>query len=198
MSAPAKKRRVHPALAALALLVSGVIAARSLTAPGVVSVFVDEPAPVEVEAAPAAVVDAALAPFVDLLAPHGSHDAAVAVRMAFAPVEASAPPPASPLGETKAPAAAWQGADPPRLHVGVVLLSAGSQRAVVDGRVLGVGDRAGDGELVGIQPGRIALRWRGRTLHYELGQDAPREFQDELRRRAGSDTAAPAAKERIQ
>jgi hypothetical protein len=129
----------------------------------------------------------------DLLAAFGSWDGVGTVRLAFAAV-AEAAVAAAPAGETGALAPQqWVGADPPRLHVGVLLVGDAARRAVLDGHVVGVGDRLGEALVVAIERDRVVLTWSGRRLTYDLASDHPREFHGELRRRGVDPMAAPGA-----
>lgn len=127
----------------------------------------------------------------DLLAVHGSLGEDVAVMHAFADAPQVQLLGAVPLGET-APGAGrrWRGGDPPALRLGVVMVSLGSRRAVVDGRVLGIGDTIADAEVVAIERDLLRLRWRGRELTYDLEDEVPREFRAERDRRAALQAAA--------
>ena len=117
----------------------------------------------------------------DLLAVHGSY-AGGPVRFAFASLVDV--PPAAPAGETAILRAGWTGADPPLLRLGVVMVSAGSRRAVLAGAVVGVGGEVAGCTVVGIEPGLVRLRWRDRWLTYDLDSEAPREFRAEYERRS--------------
>lgn len=135
------------------------------------------------------------APGRDLLAVYGSYDPHQSVGLAFAAVESAETPPA-PLGETATGARRWTGADPPELHVGVILVAAGTRRAVVDGTVVGVGDRIGRAVVTEVVRDTVVVAWMGRRLTYDLDGAQPREFRAELARRNSEnkgDEAVPAA-----
>ena len=124
----------------------------------------------------------------DLLAEHGSFQRSTPVRLAFVvPVE---PLPASPLAEpapratVRGGAAVWVGDDPPRLRVGVVLVTDGCRRALLGDRIVGVGEPLGELRVTAIERGCVVVRWRGRDLDDDLDDDAPQEFRPELRRRS--------------
>jgi hypothetical protein len=181
-----KQRGMRPAVAIAILCGCSGIAATSVLRSfggGMSAANDDEVANVDPAAEQAAAEPPALVSR-DLLAPHGSFDARGDVRLAFAVWAEGAF--AAPGGET---AAAWVGEDPPRLRVGVVMVSAGAARAVFGGQLVGIGDAVAGGRIGAIEPGVVTFDWRGRKLHYELGGDAPREFQAELARRSA---AAPA------
>ena len=117
----------------------------------------------------------------DLLAAHGSY-AGATVRIAFTTAADAVLLGAAPAGEV-ARARPWEGDDPPRLKLGVVIVSRSSQRAVLGGEVVGVGDRIGEARVAAIVPGAVSLRWHDRTLTYDLDDDVPREFRSEFARR---------------
>ncbi len=154
-----------------------------------------EDAEVDVGDAPAD----ATAPGVDLLLRHGSWNADQSVRMAFvSAVEAAVA--AAPNGET-APSAAsrWVGADPPSMHLGVLMVGDAVRRAVVDGRVVGVGDTVGRSLIVAIERDTVTTTWGGKRLTYDLDGDQPREFRAELKRRGiESNPASAGATDQIQ
>lgn len=195
MSRRQRSKRKGPATAIGLLIVSAGIAAFSLngrfgagTEPAdVVGAFLaDEPVGDESTGdAPEDVVG------VDLLLRHGSWSAQVPVRMAFAnAVDAAVA--AAPAGETAAPAARpWIGADPPQLRLGVLMVSDSVRRAVVDGRVVGVGDTVGKALIVAIERDAVTTTWGGKRLTYDLDGDHPREFRAELKRRGIDPSAAP-------
>jgi hypothetical protein len=187
MSAKPKKAGMRPAVAIAIFCGCTAVAATSILRSiggGMSSVGDDEVADID-PADEAASAESSVAVSRDLLAPHGSYDPRGDVRMAFAVWAEGAF--AAPAGETAA--VTWAGEDPPRLRVGVVMVSAGSARAVFGGQLVGIGDTVAGGRIGGIEPGVVRLDWRGRKLHYDLGGDAPREFQAELARRSA---AAPA------
>ena len=121
----------------------------------------------------------------DLLADFGSYQRGGEVRHAFAEFEY----PSTWTGPTgagtgaEAPVGRWVGEDPPVLRLGVVMVSQGSRRAVLGGKVVGVGDAVGGGTVTAIEPGVVLLQWAGRNLTYDLDSSAPREFRPELAHR---------------
>ena len=120
----------------------------------------------------------------DLLAEHGSFDGQRHVRLAFFSIAEGDVVPAAPGVET-APVGSgrWVGSDPPLLRLGVVMVSGNSRRAVLAGRVVGVGDAVAGGEVVAIESGTLRLRWQHRNLTYDLDSEVPREFRAEHGRR---------------
>ncbi|MBL8726927.1 MAG: hypothetical protein JNM25_00760 [Planctomycetes bacterium] len=137
--------------------------------------------------------DDAMAPTIDLLLRHGSWSGKEPVRMAFvSAVDAAVA--AAPIGET-APAAAsrWVGADPPTMHLGVLMIGDTVRRAVVDGRVVGLGDTVGKALIVAIDRDTVTTTWGGKRLTYDLDGDQPREFRAELRRRGTEPNQASGA-----
>ncbi len=119
----------------------------------------------------------------DLLAEHGSWTTTTPVRMAFASATEVAGQ-AAPAGETDAGSRArWVGADPPVLQVGVVMVGEAVRRAVVAGRVVGLGDSIDRVTIVGIERDAVIVTWGGRRLTYDLENGHPREFRGELQRR---------------
>lgn len=181
------KRRLHPAVAVLMLAVSVAFVTRTWWhTPEVESEFAslmgfdDDPDMGEGDELLADDVR-----WLDLLTIYGSYERGTPVRLSFATLAAPAVGVApSPLGEV-APAhrGRWVGEDPPMLRLGVIMVSDGARRAVLDGQVVGVGDRVADATVVGIDVGAVRLRWRSRALTYDLDSAAPREFRDELLRR---------------
>lgn len=180
MSRPrARKKGVQPLVAVGMLLATGSFAAWSLgglfgppAAPGIGRVFVADEADETAAAADTA------PRWQDLLAVYGSYDGSAVVRMAFAMrVDAAASP--APLGESDA-AMRWRGNDPPMLRLGVVMVSEAARRAVLDGRVVGVGDQIAGGEIIGIEAGLVQMRWQSKVLTYDLDGVVPREFRAEL------------------
>ena len=128
------------------------------------------------------------APACDLLAEHGSWNGEGLVRMAFtAPLDASISP--MPAGETNPAAGRWSGGDPPALEVGVLMVGENVRRAVVQGVVVGLGDRIAEAEVISIEPGVLGVIWSGRRLTYDLESNQAREFRGELSRRAAAATA---------
>lgn len=139
--------------------------------------------------------------FRDLLAVHGSFTGSD-VRMAFAASRDALALGAAPAGETATGGnARWIGDDPPRLVLGVVVVSAAAQRAVLGGHVVGVGDRVGEARVAAIEPGKVTVHWRDRLLTYDLENDVPREFRAELARRQqqqGGVDGAPARENNME
>jgi hypothetical protein len=128
----------------------------------------------------------------DLLALHGSWDPRASVRGAFRFFEFPTAL-AAPAGEVGAPAPRWVGDDPPQLRLGVVLISDLARRAVLDGRVVGIGDAVQQATVTGIERGCVTVTWSGRRLTYDLDGPVPREFRSELAARTaeGSDGGNP-------
>jgi len=118
----------------------------------------------------------------DLLALHGSFRAGREVRLAFSAFEYPSFW-AAPGGESGASYGRWNGEDPPMLKLGVVMISEASRRAVLGGRVVGVGDELDTARVLQIEPGVVYVQWSGRRLTYDLDSDAPREFRGELAQR---------------
>lgn len=118
----------------------------------------------------------------DLLAVHGSFRSGREVRLAFSAFEHPSFW-AAPGGESGASYGRWTGEDPPLMKLGVVMISAASRRAVLGGRVVGVGDEFDTVRVLQIEPGVVTVQWSGRRLTYDLDGDAPREFRGELAQR---------------
>jgi hypothetical protein len=118
----------------------------------------------------------------DLLAVHGSFRPGREVRLAFSAFEYPSFW-AAPGGESGASYGRWTGEDPPLMKLGVVMISAASRRAVLGGRVVGVGDELDTVRVLQIEPGVVYVQWSGRRLTYDLESDAPREFRGELAQR---------------
>lgn len=118
----------------------------------------------------------------DLLAVYGSYTRGGEVRHGFTSFEypSNWTGPTDVGTESEAPAGRWVGEDPPMLRLGVVMVSQASRRAVLGGKVVGVGDTAGGGKITAIEPGLVTLQWDGRKLTYDLDANAPREFRSEL------------------
>ncbi len=191
MSRRKKNRRTSPAAAAVLLVVCAGVALFSLrgqlggaatTDNGPAGAFVDDPAVEDVG------VDT-ISPGVDLLLQHGSWSGKDHVRMVFASLGASQPA-AAPAGETARLAPPWVGADPPTMHLGVLMVGDTVRRAVVDGRVVGLGDKIGRAMIVAIERDTMTATWGGKRLTYDLDDDQPREFRAELKRRGGDQDAA--------
>ena len=183
-----RKKGLHPAVAVLILLGSIAFVLRPLWSGGedptglVGLIGLDEPPDMsegDGDQAAAGVVK-----WQDLLAIHGSYERGTSVRLAFSVLPDAQFVAAAPAGETASTGnEAWLGEDPPMLRVGVVMISADSTRAVLAGQVVGVGDVVGDARIAGIEAGVVRVRWRGRSLTYDLDAEAPREFRGELMRR---------------
>jgi hypothetical protein len=119
----------------------------------------------------------------DLLAVHGSFRPGREVRLAFSAFEYPSFW-AAPGGESgSAYHGRWTGEDPPLMKLGVVMISAASRRAVLGGRVVGVGDELDTVRVLQIESGVVYVQWSGRRLTYDLDSDAPREFRGELAQR---------------
>lgn len=185
-----ERRGLNPVVAVLFLLVSGGIAANQLLGGGLsvggLGLVATGPADEELALDGEQAQSSGALRWTDLLAVHGSYGRDAPVRMAFAVLENPAARPATPIGETRAGSdGRWVGEDPPSLRLGVVMVSAGSRRAVVDGHVVGVGDELAGGKVAAIERGRLVLAWGGRTLTYDLDAPQPLEFREELARRGG-------------
>lgn len=126
--------------------------------------------------------DAEVVPFVDLLHAFGSYQRGREVRLAFAAFEYASFW-AAPSGESGASYGRWVGDDPPLLRLGVVMVSADARRAVLGGRVVGVGETFDACKVLTIDPGVVTLEWSGRRLTYDLQDESPREFRAELAQR---------------
>lgn len=198
MKKPVKKRLTQqPWFAACLLAVGGYVAWSSLAGSGgalgaktaAVADAVQQWLDPEVDADGQTTVEADSGPGRDLVAEFGvwRKSAELPALFAVAP-EAAAPVPA-PLAETR-PAGAWSGDAPPFLTVGVVMVSEDSRRAVVAGRVVGVGDAIGEAIVVRIERAVVQLQWRDRRLTYELAEPVPVEYRAEHARRAPA-TATP-------
>ncbi|MEQ1633790.1 MAG: hypothetical protein ABL997_15525 [Planctomycetota bacterium] len=188
MKKPKKKKGMHPAVAGLLFVISATVAARQMFSEkfdaGIAAIgeaITDDPMMVEDEDSGEATENAVV--WRDLLAAHGSYDAATSVRLAFAQAsEAMALP--TPNGESQPlPANAWIGADPPSLPLGVVMVSAASRRAVLGGTVVGIGDTIRNATVVAIDRSQVVLSWNGKILTYDLEDANPREFRAEAQRR---------------
>lgn len=196
-----KKKGLHPAVAVVFLVLAGGYAGKSVfdqlggPAPGPGAGAAAPAGTVDVAAASGPAPDAAV--FCDLLAVHGSYDRKIPVRLAFSTAADAGQPAPSPLGET-APVAApgrWVGADPPAVQLGVVMISDGSRRAVIDGRVVGVGDPVQNASVVAIEQKVVTLKMGERLLTYDFDDRYPREFRGEqaLREQERARQAAEAA-----
>jgi len=198
-----KKKGVNPMLAVGLFAAAVAIAGRTLlggateTHGGAPQASTDfDPASADPSAIDAAAADAAPA-FVDLLAVHGSFRRGGEVRLAFSAFEYPSFW-AAPGGESGAIYGRWSGEDPPLLKLGVVMISAESRRAVLGGRVVGVGDEFDGVRVLQIEKGVVTVQWSDRRLTYDLDAEAPREFRGELAQRQvenkdGQDAAASAA-----
>lgn len=182
-----KKKGLHPAVAVGIFVVAAGFAAKSFLgmangpAPSVVGDTASAPAEAAATtAAPADGPDCETIAWKDLLAVHGSYDRKAPVRLAFstlAELEHVAP---APSGETRPIAAGrWTGVDPPAIHVGVVMISAAARRAVIDGRVVGVGDPIGDTTIAAIERDVVTLKMGAQLLTYDFDDAYPREFRSE-------------------
>lgn len=192
MRATRTRKGMHPAAAVVLLLISAGVAGKAVlggwSGPALVA---DEPA-IDANANEATedvngdpVADAQ-EPGLDLLAVYGSFERGGVVNQAFG-VFVDAPA-AAPVGETApgvpvAEAGSWIGEEPPRLRLGVVLLSNASRRAVIDSRVVGIGDSVGSVRVLHIEPGQVVVAWQARRLTYRLDSDVAVEFRAEAARR---------------
>lgn len=197
MSRRKKKKGVNP-LVALGLFGAALaVAGRTFlggesplgTAPSAAEGDVDPSAVAEGEGEQA--VDAGVK-WSDLLAVHGSFRAGREVRLAFSAFEYPSFW-AAPGGESGASYGRWTGEDPPLMKLGVVMISAASRRAVLGGRVVGVGDELDTVRVLQIEPGVVYVQWSGRRLTYDLDSDAPREFRGELAQRQAENKDGPEA-----
>jgi|JI9StandDraft_2_1071091.scaffolds.fasta_scaffold09322_2 hypothetical protein len=183
-----KKKGVSPMLAIGLLVAAVAVAGRTLLGGGADSGLTPatagtdfDPAAADPEAAGTVAEDAAVR-WSDLLAVHGSFRSGREVRLAFSAFEYTSFW-AAPAGESGASYGRWTGEDPPLLKLGVVMISAASRRAVLGGRVVGVGDELDSMRVLQIEPGVVYVQWSGRRLTYDLDSDAPREFRGELAQR---------------
>jgi hypothetical protein len=113
---------------------------------------------------------------VDLLAAYGSFVPGTAVAQPFAWVPAVAPP--APGGEVSTPAPDQPGEfRPVPLNVSLVLLAGRAARAVVDGQIVGIGDRVAAGSVRRITHAGIEVDASARTLFYELRRAWPRGYE---------------------
>lgn len=187
-----KKKGINPVVAVLFLGMSAAVAARQLLGGGEIAILgtgqAEEAMPSD--GAPAQVEDAVNCG--DLLLAHGSFDHTKPVRVAFSTLAQVAQVAAAPGGETRsADFGAWSGDDPPMLQLGVVMVSEASRRAVLGGRVVGIGDKIDAGEVMAIERGSVMVRWKGRVLTYDLEEQYPREFRSEMVRRRAKSESAP-------
>lgn len=196
-----QKKGMNPVVAVLFLVVSGGVAARQLLGPtglggalpSLVGGSAADAMPLGSEATEG---EKAAEPvqWTDLLAVHGSFDRSKPVRVAFSTLAEVSAVAAAPGGETMAvDATRWRGDDPPSLRLGVVMISAGSRRAVLGGQIVGIGDAVATGKVVAIEAGTVVLRWQDKNLTYDLDDAQPREFRAEyLRRQAEAQETTPA------
>lgn len=198
MSTPSPRRGLHPAFAALALSLGLGVAGRSifvaLRPPSAgaadVAANVDDVSTPDAESSSSAAQE-----WQDLLALHGSWDRTGDVQLVFASADQMTPARPAPAGEVAVVSRdGWRGEPPPALRLGVVMLSGASRRAVLDGRIVGVGDRILDGEVTVIEAGMVVIRRGDRSLTYDFADTWPREFRAEAARRA----AASSGKQEIQ
>lgn len=120
----------------------------------------------------------------DLVAEFGSYDGTtpVAEFLAALPTNGShETPPAAPAGEVAV--GAWRGDAPPQLAIGVIFVGDGSRRAVVDGKVVGIGDKLGEARIERIERKGLLVEWRGRLLTYDFETTCPREYRAEAAKR---------------
>lgn len=198
MSTPTLRRGLHPAFAALALALGAGVAGRSIFvalrppsagAPDAAANVDDAPAS-DTESSSSAAPE-----WQDLLALHGSWDRTGDVQLVFASAEQAAPARPAPAGEVAVVGRdAWIGEAPPALRLGVVMISGVARRAVIDGRIVGVGDRILGGEVTAIEAGMVVVRQGDRSLTYDFAGTWPREFRAEAARRA----TASGGKQEIQ
>jgi hypothetical protein len=190
---PAKKRRgMRPGVALLLLGVAAAVFTWNLrpllggggAGPGTTAAVAGQQTAGEVAAA---VEDA------DLLGRHGSYHVGSPVRAAFAPSHADAIA-AAPLAEGRNPVASaatpWRGPDPAQLRVSFVMQGGAIDRAVVNGVVVGVGDRIEGVRIVAIVKAGVQVISGDRQLDYGMDSPWPRQFADELQRRGPADDRA--------
>ena len=196
-----QKKGMNPVVAVLFLVVSGGVAARQLLGPaGLGDALPSLVGGGGADAMPLGSEEtggekaAEPVQWTDLLAVHGSFDRTKAVRVAFSTLAEASAVAAAPGGETMSvDATRWRGDDPPALRLGVVMISAGSRRAVLGGQIVGIGDAVATGKVVAIEAGTVVLRWQDKNLTYDLDDAQPREFRAEhLRRQAEAQESTPA------
>lgn len=183
-----KKKGVNPMLALVLFVAAVAVGGRTLLGGGTEAS--PPPATADVDFDPTtagpgadgAVAEETAVKWSDLLAVHGSFRPGREVRLAFSAFEYTSFW-AAPGGESGAVYGRWTGEDPPLLKLGVVMISAASRRAVLGGRVVGVGDEFDAVRVLQIEPGVVTVQWSGRRLTYDLDSDAPREFRGELAQR---------------
>ncbi len=189
MSRKKVKKGINPVVAVLGFLVCAGFAAKSVLGTlGSADKLLGGTSPTD-DAMPEDLVsesgeqEKAAPKWTDLLAVHGSFNKASDVHLAFS-VLVDAAIAAAPGGETGgAFGGAWIGDDPPMCKLSVVMVSSQSRRAVMNGRVVGIGDAIDKGQVTGIEAGRVTVQWNGRALTYDLDATAPREFRGEMARR---------------
>jgi len=183
-----KQKKGPSPLLAVGLLLAGVwVAARALLGAGTADPLAvvnqaggDEAVPDETAAGQDP--EAEVVPFVDLLHAFGSYQRGREVRLAFAAFEYPSFW-AAPGGESDASFGRWVGEDPPLLRLGVVMVTAAARRAVLGGRVVGVGETFDACKVLTIDPGVVTVEWNGRRLTYDLQDESPREFRAEQAQR---------------
>lgn len=179
------KKGMHPGVAVVMLLGCGGIAAKSLLGSGA-EVGDSSGAATNEVVAPVEGAEGEVVGVVggrDLLLEFGSYEKGGPVNCAFRVLADVAP--AAPAGETQdfGSGREWEGEDPPQLHIGVLMVSDKLRRAVVAGRVVGIGDEVAGGVVTAITTSSVITQWNGRRLTYDLDSDVPREFRSELARR---------------
>lgn len=183
-----KQKKGPSPLFAVGLLLAGVwVAARGLLGAGTADPLAvvnqaggDETVPDETGAGQDP--EAEVVPFVDLLHAFGSYQRGREVRLAFAAFEYPSFW-AAPGGESDASYGRWVGEDPPLHRLGVVMVTASARRAVLGGRVVGVGETFDACKVLTIDPGVVTVEWNGRRLTYDLQDESPREFRAEQAQR---------------
>ena len=149
----------------------------------------------------ASVSDGRRASSVDLLAKHGSLEQLASVNASFrnrfadqaqmqgdGSSSATNPAPA-PLGETLRDG--WKSDEWPSEHRISLVMMTGVPRAVVDGRVVGVGDAIAAGTVTAIDAHGVEVDTGSRHLYYDLVGPYPREFRSELQRRSAQQQERP-------
>lgn len=139
------------------------------------------------EAAGADVADAS-GPGRDLVAEFGVYDGSDPVPECFAALPEAAATvllPAAPSGETAGDATQWTGDPPPQLVVGVIFVGERSRRAVVGGRVVGIGEVLGEARIESIERKGLLVVWRNRLLTYDMQSPFPREYRARAQQQAG-------------
>jgi len=180
-----KKKGLTPPAAALLLVVCASVAWFSLRrgSDSASAPFVPQNEVTDEDASGGDVDGATEAVGRDLLVEYGSWSPGTQVRMAFLTL-ADASLAAAPMGETDGNSnGRWIGKDPPTLTVGVLMVGESSRRAVVNGLVVGIGDKIDRATVIAIERDAVAVSWGNRRLTYGLDSQYPREFQNELQRR---------------